>query len=268
MVRYYTQEVEVVSVLLRIRVESSPDAAVRLTCNAGAVYCKNMKFVLFDIDGTLIDSGGAGLRALNHAFKEMFSVPEAFKGISMAGKTDPQIIGEGLRLHGIKCSNGVVPEVIDRYLKHLEGNIDPLKGHVMAGIRDALDLLASDDAYLLGLLSGNVTRGARIKLEAYDLSQYFSIGAFGDDDADRKMLLPIALKKLREDKAVSLAYSDCVVIGDTPRDIECSKPYGAFAMAVATGPYPYGVLTEAGADIVFEDLSDTQTLMSTLAQLQ
>lgn len=225
-----------------------------------------MKFILFDIDGTLIDSGGSGLRALNHAFREMFSVSEAFTGISMAGKTDPQIIDEGLRLHGIESSNGVVPEVIDRYLMYLEEDIDPMKGRVMAGIREALDRLASDQDFLLGLLTGNIERGAKIKLGAYDLSQYFSIGAFGDDDADRKRLLPVAVKKLWEQRAISLDYRDCIVIGDTPRDIECSRPYGAYAIAVATGPYSYASLTEAGADIVFEDLSDTQKLMSALAQ--
>ncbi len=225
-----------------------------------------MRFILFDIDGTLIDSGGAGLSALNHAFREMFSIAEAFRGIHMAGKTDPQIITEGLRLHGLEHGNGIVPEVIDRYLKHLEDTIDPGKGRVMAGITEALDRLASDQDFLLGLLSGNVERGAEIKLSAYGLAQYFSLGAFGDDDADRMQLLPVALKKLRQYCAVSLSYHDCVVIGDTPRDIECSKPYGACAIAVATGPYSYAALTETGADMVFEDLSGTQQLLPALAQ--
>jgi phosphoglycolate phosphatase len=103
-----------------------------------------------------------------------------------------------------------------------------------------------------------------MKLEAFDLAGYFSTGAFGDDDADRNKLLPIALSKLTQERSVRLDYKDCVVIGDTPRDIECSKPYGAFAIAVATGPYSFDALTAADADIVFHDLSDTDAFLRCL----
>lgn len=223
-----------------------------------------MKFILFDIDGTLIDSGGAGVKALNRAFEEIFSICNAFEAISMAGKTDLQILAEGMKLHEIRSSNGVVPEFFERYIAHLRKIIDAKDGHIKAGIREALAALNKSDQYIIGLLTGNIEQGAMIKLEAFDLVSYFDIGAYGNDDADRNRLLPIAREKLRKSRSLEIDYRDCIVVGDTPRDIECAKPYGAYSVGVATGPYSYGLLEEAGADSVFHDLSDTASFLNLL----
>jgi phosphoglycolate phosphatase-like HAD superfamily hydrolase len=223
-----------------------------------------MKFILFDIDGTIMDSGGAGTRAMDTAFMELFSVGNAFQTISMAGKTDMQILREGFELHAIDCSNGVVPEFYRIYVRYLKENMKSSGGHIKPGIREALKQLHEQEECILGLLTGNIEEGARIKLDFFGLNDYFNIGAFGNDDEDRDRLLPVAVDKLFKRNSLHVSFRDCIVIGDTPRDISCSKPYGAFSVAVATGPYSAATLSEAGADIVLNDLSDTETFMSIL----
>jgi phosphoglycolate phosphatase len=223
-----------------------------------------MKFLLFDIDGTLIDSGGAGMRSLNLAFEEMFSVGDAFRTVSMAGKTDPQILKEALALHGIESRNGIVPEFYRTYLRHLSGQIAHGKGHVKPGMRELLEILRERKGYVLGLLTGNIEGGAAIKLGHFGLRSFFVTGAFGSDAEDRNRLLPIAVGKLCRTMSIAVPFTDCVVIGDTPRDVDCARPYGAFSVAVATGPYSSVALSAAGADIVLEDLSDIRGFLSVL----
>lgn len=215
-----------------------------------------MKLVLFDIDGTLLDSGGAGTKSMDLAFEELFSVPNAFRGIPMAGKTDIQIMKEGLRKHGISSENGNVGLFTARYVEHLRREIENPRKHLKPGIVKALESLGLMKDVSLGLLTGNIEKGARVKLASFGLNGYFPFGAFGDDDEDRNKLLPVAVERFRVLHKQDVEYRDCVVIGDTPRDVECAKIYGAYSVAVATGPYLYDSLLASGADMVLRNISE------------
>jgi phosphoglycolate phosphatase len=213
------------------------------------------RFVLFDIDSTLIDAGGVGRRSMTRVFYEMFSIWDAFAGERMAGKTDIQIIKEGLARYGLPIGDGILSSLLSRYVEILQREIPNAHGHIHPGVVELLDALRETDGYWLGLLTGNIERGARIKLDAFGLNGYFPIGAFGDDSEDRNSLLPIAVEKLKTKMGFDIGYSDCIVVGDTPLDVECSKPFGAISVAVATGPYSYELLLKTGADVVLRDLS-------------
>lgn len=217
------------------------------------------KLILFDIDGTLIDSGGAGTTSLNRAFNELFGIKDAFNGIPMAGKTDIQIMRQGLRVHGFPDMDSNLEGMVNTYLKFLEDEINNPRRKLKPGIKEMLKLLGEMEVPL-GLLTGNLEKGAKIKLGPFGLNEYFLDGAFGSDHEDRDRLLPIALQKFSM-IGFEFSPSDCVVIGDTPRDVACSKIHGAHCIAVATGPYSREDLLNTDADIVLESLADVERCM-------
>jgi phosphoglycolate phosphatase len=228
-----------------------------------------MRLILFDIDGTIMESGGAGVRSLDYAFRDVLSAGNIFADISMAGKTDLQIVREGLVRLGLPSDNGYLPNIIDSYLGHLSAEILRSDKHLKPGIRQALDALILQNArYQLGLLTGNFEQGARIKLGSFGLNKYFPSGAFGSDNENRNLLLPVAVERFRAISRVDFRHTDCIIIGDTPLDVACARPYNASCIAVATGPYDTNSLTDAGADVVLDDLSDTEQLMSILDGLE
>lgn len=226
-----------------------------------------MKLLLFDIDGTLIDTGGAGSRSLNISFEELFSIKDAFKDITMAGKTDIQIMKEGIFKHNLPYSEDILSKIVDTYIKNLSIEIRNNNKHLKPGIINLLDTLSKNNGdYALGLLTGNIERGARIKLEPFGLNRYFSTGAFGSDHEDRNKLLPIAVERYIRIAGKNIDYKDCIIIGDTPRDVQCAKPYGARCVAVSTGPYSYSSLLETGADFVMKDLSDVNIFLNKIKE--
>ena len=225
------------------------------------------RFILFDIDGTLTDSGGAGRRALNQAMLEVTGIEDGFRGVGFAGKTDLLNIREGLEKLGLDARSSMISLVAGRYLENLRSEVAKGGGHVKAGVRELIEGLQNRDGCVLGLLTGNLEAGARIKLEPFGLNKFFSVGAYGDDAEDRNLLLPIALLRLREHRGMSLNPNDCLVIGDTPKDVECARVHGTPSIAVATGPYPLEVLQEIGADLVVPDLSGTAQLLAWIQRL-
>ena len=217
------------------------------------------KLLLFDIDGTLVLTGGAGERAMNRAFAELFGIARGFEGIPMAGRTDPIIVSEALARAGIDATEAGVARFRERYFARLAEELGvpaPRKG-MMPGIRPLLDVLEARPDAFLALLTGNYAEAARIKLGHFDLWRYFACGAFGEDAAERAQLVEVALRRCRALGSPEVAPGDVFVVGDTPLDIACAKANGAKAIAVATGPYAAAQLRESGADVVFEDFSET-----------
>lgn len=215
-----------------------------------------MKIFLFDIDGTLMDSGGAGRRSLDNAFASVCGTIKAMDRISLAGKTDPQIIKEALTANSIPADKNTVTRIERSYLSHLEREILAARKHLKPGIPALLEEIAASGRSPIGLLTGNLELGAEIKLGSLGIRSYFSFGAFGSDHEDRNELLPIALRRYGELTGRDASPSDCIVVGDTPRDVECAKPYGATVVAVETGYSTADELRAAGADAVLKDLSD------------
>ena len=225
------------------------------------------KLVLFDIDGTLVLTGGAGVRAMTRACDEIVGSSNALHAVAVAGRTDWIILSDALERMGRDLDAQLFAALRDRYVTHLREEIQ-VPGHgvkaVMPGIQALLDDLQARDGVYLGLLTGNFEAGARIKLEYFDLWRYFQCGAFGDDAADRNALVPFAVSRARECGVPDLAPRDILVVGDTPHDIACARAVGATPVAVATGMFTTEQLRDSGADIVFRDLSDTAAFTSLL----
>lgn len=220
------------------------------------------KLVLFDIDGTLISTGRAGTRAMNMAFYEMFGIENGFQHVKMAGRTDPAIIRDGMRLAGVSSPNGEYEKYRALYLEHLAREMKTsVNKHLMPGIGEILENLKADSGPTVGLLTGNMEEGARIKLEDMGIMHHFFLGAYGSDNDDRNRLLHVALERWRNLKGRSIEPAEVMVIGDTPHDIECSKPFGATAVAVATGPYSIEELSSHGPDHIFSDLGDPEEFL-------
>lgn len=223
-----------------------------------------MKLVLFDIDGTLLWTDGAGRRAVHRALEDVFGAlpPD---GHEFDGKTDPQIVRELMALAGVADHriDAGLPEALDRYVTELRAELDGAdhSDKVYPGIHALLDELEVRDDVLLGLLTGNVRDGAAAKLAAVGLNERrFRVGAFGSDHAHRPELPAIARARAEQLLGHTIAGEDVVVIGDTPADMRCGNGIGARAIGVATGRYTVEQLAACGGT-VFPDLSDTPAVL-------
>ena len=227
-----------------------------------------MKLVLFDIDGTILWTDGAGRRAMEGALRTVFGSPGP-SSYRYDGKTDVQIVRETMREagHDDPRIDERLAHVIDEYLARLEQELsnDVPRVHRLDGVLELLDALEARADRVIGLLTGNVVEGATRKLRAVGIDpQRFRIGAFGSDHEHRPSLPAIALARWRAASAVAHSGDRLVIIGDTPADIHCGREVGARAIAVATGHYSVDDLLAHAPAAVFADLRDTDAVMQAI----
>ncbi len=223
------------------------------------------RVVLFDIDGTLI-SGGPAKDAFCEAMIETFGTLGDVNEVSFAGKTDPQIVKELLAGAGLEQAtvDSSLPDLFARYLKKLEIQLVDRPVDVLPGVPELLDALGEIDDVGLALLTGNIVRGAELKLRSAGLWGHFTLGSYGSDHAERDRLPRIALERARRVWGGTIEPSDAIVVGDTPRDVSCGQGEGTRTLAVATGHFSVRRLQETGADHVLEDLSNTADVLALL----
>lgn len=227
------------------------------------------KLVLFDIDGTLLHTHGAGRRAIHAALWGGMDAPAVESRVRFDGKTDPQIVRELLEEaeHADRHNAERIAAVCEQYVELLAVELDAgtCRTTVYPGILDLLDGLEARQDAVLGLLTGNVANGARLKLTAAGIRpERFRVGAFGSDHHDRAQLPPIAAGRAEALMARVPTGDDVVIIGDTPADMTCGRGIGARGIGVATGSYSRRELVEAGAFATFDDLSQTNLVLDAI----
>lgn len=222
-----------------------------------------MKILLFDIDGTLIDSGGAGKLAMETALAAEFGVHQTTEGVPYAGRTDGAIIRDLLSYHGISATAAETDRFLTTYLRHLPDCLVQRTGRILPGVRSLLDSLASRDDVLLGLLTGNVAEGARRKLSHFQLDHFFRWGGFADGFVDRNDVARFAFCEAARFLGREIgADHEVWVIGDTPHDVTCGRAIGAKILAVATGSHSTVQLQESAPDHVAPSLENVEQILS------
>ena len=219
---------------------------------------------LFDIDGTLIASGGAGEYSIRLAVEDMFGVKDGLQGVEIAGRTDHLITENVFKKFGAEWTPHRATEFLDRYLCHLAEELPRKKGRLLPGIVELLDALRARPTVALALLTGNLERGAEIKLSHYGVWGYFEFGAYADDHSDRNRLGPFAQARAKERHGVEFPPERIFVLGDTPHDITCGRAIGAKTVAIATGGCTREQLAASKPDFLFDDLSDVAGVLSAL----
>lgn len=222
------------------------------------------KLILFDIDGTLITSGGAGERSLRMAVKDCFGAEDDLKGIEIAGRTDTGIARQLFARYDMEQTAENTRAFFERYLHHLSTQLGRSKGTLLPGTLELLNALRTRPHVAVALLTGNLSRGAEIKLTHYGIWEYFEFGAYADDNADRNRLGPFAQARALEKHGVEFSPGDTYVLGDTPHDVDCGRAFGAKTVAIATGNYTREQLAARNPDFLFDDLSDVAGVIAKL----
>ena len=224
------------------------------------------RVAFFDIDGTLM-TGGPAKNAFCGAMIDTFGTVGNVEEVSFGGKTDPQIARE--LLVGIDYSVDLIeerfPSLWHSYTERLADELTQCPMQVLPGVHELLNILKRMDDIGVGVLTGNIARGAQLKLDSAGLTEHFVLGSYGSDHEEREHLSRIALQRARDMWNPALCPENTVVIGDTPRDVDCGLAIGARTLAVATGSFSSSQLAKAGANRVVIDLTDTDEIVSYLA---
>ncbi len=233
-----------------------------------------MKLILFDIDGTLLWTDGAGRRAIRRAMVEEVGTSGPIDSYRLDGKTDPQIVREllGLAGHPAATDERAIAAVCDRYLALLARELEnpARETRLFDGVTELLAALAPHETAgraLVGLLTGNLERGAALKLRSAGLDPArFAVGAYGSDSGHRPDLPAIAAERAARRTGRPVPGGNVVIVGDTPADVACGRPIGARTVAVATGSYDVAALRAAGAAHVFATLADTAAVLEAVLE--
>jgi phosphoglycolate phosphatase-like HAD superfamily hydrolase len=233
-----------------------------------------MHILLFDIDGTLIHAKGAGHDAFYQTIREDFGVRELVGEVTFTGRSDRAITSDLFRLHGIEDSAANWRRFVDGLARRLDVTLPAKNGHVLPGVVEILDILAARDDVALGLLTGNVARGAQKKLAYFGLERYFAFGSFGDEHPERddiaRAAVTVTHRHLTDLAATNghpaplIESLKFTVIGDTPHDVRCARAIRAKAVAVATGGIDRETLAATHPDLLLDDLSDAEPILRLL----
>jgi phosphoglycolate phosphatase-like HAD superfamily hydrolase len=217
------------------------------------------RLILFDIDGTLLSAGRAARESILAALRAVLGWDGTSDGNDFSGKTDPQILRELVEESvGADRFQAELARVLDRYVEELRSRLRPEAVVPKPGVPELLERLAREPNVVLGLLTGNIERGARLKLDPPGFNRYFPFGAFGDDSADRYCLPAVAVARARERTGRDFAGESVVIIGDSVHDVGCGRPLGARTVAVATGPTSAERLAAERPNALFQDFSDVR----------
>ncbi len=221
-----------------------------------------MTLLLFDIDGTLVRVNGAGRDTIKHALSSLLDHPITTDGVSFSGRTDPNILASILEENGLPAGESEVSAALDAYVDAMTGVLTPEDVEVLPGVRPLLEQLHDHADIQLALVTGNVEAIAYEKLGVHDLDEYFPIGAFGSDHADRNQLPHIASRRAAAHAGHDFQpEQQAVVIGDTPHDITCARAAGARAIAVCTGGYERAALSDQQPDVLHDRLPAPHTFL-------
>jgi phosphoglycolate phosphatase-like HAD superfamily hydrolase len=223
-----------------------------------------LHFCLFDIDGTLIASGGAGKAALERALADEFGIERITDDLTLSGRTDRAILADLIRLHDLDPAPSTTQRLTASYLRNLPASLASGQGRILPGILELLQALRKRDDVTLGLLTGNIPEGARIKLAHFGIWEYFGFGGYGDLHLDRDDVARAALQEVKSRHDGQVTLGRIWVIGDTPLDIRCARAIGARVAAVATGWHSLAELAAHEPDLLVDDFSDPHPLLRRL----